>query len=79
MTTNDYRGHMTGRPASTSTRIFSRRLAPAQIAILAAAGDGDISAGFHNLLSLYQRLYALGYRNDDCFFDNISKHIITDN
>lgn len=55
---------MAGRPASTSTRRFSRTLAPAQTAILAAAGDGDISAGFLNLLDLYQRAHCLGYSVD---------------
>lgn len=55
---------MAGRPSSTSTRRFSRTLAPAQTAILAAAGDGDISAGFLNLLDLYQHAHALGYNID---------------
>lgn len=55
---------MAGRPASTSTRRFSRTLVPAQTAILAAAGNGDISAGFLNLLDLYQHMHSLGYSVD---------------
>lgn len=64
---------MKGRPASVSTRYFARVLAPEDAAILAAAGDGDISAGWHQVLATYQALHALGYRNDQdisCFIDN---------
>jgi hypothetical protein len=42
-----------GRPASIRTRHFSRHLSDADVAILAHAGDGDISAGFRNLIDWY--------------------------
>ena len=42
-----------GRPASIRTRHFLRKLSDAEAAILAHAGNGDISAGFKNLLDMY--------------------------
>jgi hypothetical protein len=60
MTTN-----RAGRPASIRTRKFCRYLTPEDAAILAAAGAGDISAGFRNLLSLYQELYEQGIKSTD--------------
>jgi len=42
-----------GRPASIRTRNFRRRLSDADAAILAHAGDGDVSAGFRNLIDWY--------------------------
>jgi hypothetical protein len=49
-----------GRPASVRTRQLQRRISDADAAILAHAGDGDISAGFKYLLTLYGELYAAG-------------------
>jgi hypothetical protein len=46
-------GKRAGRPASIRTQQFRRKLSPADVAILAHAGAGDISAGFRNLLSWY--------------------------
>ena len=46
-----------GRPASIRTRNFLRHLTDAEAAILAHAGDGDISAGFKNLLDWYQQMH----------------------
>jgi hypothetical protein len=68
MTTNK-----AGRPASIRTRNFKRRLSDSDAAILAAAGNGDVSAGFHNLLSIYQFLYSHGIKTIDdvvIVFDN---------
>jgi hypothetical protein len=65
-----------GRRASTSTRYFLRKLSPTESAVLAAAGDGDIVAGWHQVLATYQALHALGYRNDQdvsCFIDNVNQ------
>jgi len=65
-----------GRPASIRTRNFKRRLSDSDAAILAAAGNGDMSQGFHNLLALYQHLYARGVKTiDDALivFDNRPK------
>ena len=42
-----------GRPASIRTRRFLRILSDEQAAILAHAGDGDISAGFRNVIDFY--------------------------
>lgn len=42
-----------GRPASIRTRWFTRHLSDEQAAILAHAGQGDISAGFRNVIDLY--------------------------
>ncbi len=42
-----------GRPASIRTRRFQRTLSDADVAILAHAGDGDVSAGFRRLLDMY--------------------------
>lgn len=42
-----------GRPASIRTRNFRRYLTDADAAILAHAGDGDMSAGFRNLIDWY--------------------------
>ena len=33
--------------------------------ILLAAGKGDISKGFENILALYQHLHSIGYRVDN--------------
>ena len=46
-------GKRAGRPASIRTRRFQRRLSDADVAILAHAGNGDVSAGFRNLLAWY--------------------------
>ena len=65
-----------GRPASIRTRNFKRRLSDSDAQILAAAGAGDVSAGFRNLIALYQELYAMGYKSIDevlIAFDNRPK------
>ena len=73
MTTNK-----AGRPASIRTRKFCRYISANDAAILAAAGDGDISAGFRNLLALYQELFERGVKSPDdalIAFDNYRKNI----
>ncbi len=42
-----------GRPSSIRTRHFLRKLSDTEAAILAHAGQGDISAGFRNLINWY--------------------------
>jgi hypothetical protein len=42
-----------GRPASIRTRNFRRYLTDADAAILAHAGQGDMSAGFRHLIDFY--------------------------
>ena len=41
---------------------FRRQLSDADRAILLAAGRGDITVGFRELLSIYRHLYDCGFR-----------------
>lgn len=50
------------RPCKPDTRFFKRELTPEQRQVLLAAGAGDITQGWHELLDLYAHAYALGYR-----------------
>ena len=54
---------MAGRPSSPQTRNFLRRLSDPQRMILLAAGNGDLSKGFENVLDLYQYAHNEGYRS----------------
>jgi len=60
------------RPCSPNTRFFSRPLSDAQRAILLAAGQGDISVGFREVLLAYAAMWNAGYRpgESDRFFLN---------
>ncbi|MFN6301959.1 MAG: hypothetical protein ACK42H_07190 [Planctomycetota bacterium] len=51
-----------GRPAKADVRVFQRNLDEGQRAILLAAGGGDMSAGWLEVLDAYQHLHSLGYR-----------------
>ena len=51
-----------GRPASLNAKTLQRKLDDGQRTILLAAGRGDMSAGFLEVLDAYQHLYSLGYR-----------------
>lgn len=51
-----------GRPAKPDVRVFQRNLDEGQRAILLAAGGGDMSAGWLEVLDTYQYLYSLGFR-----------------
>jgi hypothetical protein len=63
-----------GRPASIRTRNFLRHLTDTEAAILAHAGDGDISAGFKNLLDWYQQMHCQsGNANDFVISDSEPK------
>jgi len=50
------------RPPKHSTRYFQRQLTDASRAILLAAGQGDISRGWHEILDFYARAHDAGYR-----------------
>ncbi len=63
-----------GRPASIRTRNFRRRLTDADAAILAHAGDGDISAGFRNLIDWYWQNINSANSNDTDGSDNPSEY-----
>jgi hypothetical protein len=51
-----------GRPANPNVRVFQRHIDDGQRAILLAAGNGDMSAGWLEVLDTYQHLYSLGFR-----------------
>lgn len=53
-----------GRPASIRTRYFCRRITQTDAEILAHAGNGDISAGFRNLLDWYCQSINIVENND---------------
>jgi hypothetical protein len=50
------------RPCKIDTVNFDRKLKDAERVILLTAGQGDLTKGFHLLLSLYSELHAQGYR-----------------
>ena len=50
------------RPPSPNTVNFLRILSDPQRMILLAAGEGNISKGFENVLSLYQHAHNEGFR-----------------
>ena len=51
-----------GRPAKPDVRVFQRNMDEGQRAILLVAGNGDMSAGWLEVLDTYHNLYELGYR-----------------
>ena len=53
------------RPCKIDTVNFFRRLKDSERAILLAAGAGDISEGFRNLLAIYATLHNAGFRPGD--------------
>jgi hypothetical protein len=53
---------MKGRPCKIDTVAFRRPLTPLARAVLLAAGSGDLSQGWHEILAIYQHLHTLGYR-----------------
>jgi hypothetical protein len=56
---------MPGRKPSNKTIQFRRKLDNPKLMILLAAGKGDITKGFENVLALYQHVHSLGYRVDN--------------
>ena len=57
-------GRTRGMPENIEAQHFNRRISPAEVQILHAAGFGSKTDGFRNLLDLYQELHNLGYRCD---------------
>ena len=55
-------GRSVGMPQVMAAQNFNRRISVAEIAILTAAGFGSKTAGFRNLLDLYQELHNMGFR-----------------
>ena len=50
--------------ATPTVKYFQRQLGDAERAILLAAGSGDISAGFLEVIDTYRHFYNLGLRPD---------------
>ncbi len=50
--------------ATPTVKYFQRTLGDAERAILLAAGSGDISAGFLEVIDTYRHFYNLGLRPD---------------
>ena len=57
-------GRSAGMPENIAAQHFNRRISPAEVQILHAAGFGSKTDGFRNLLDLYQELHNMGYRCD---------------
>ena len=57
-------GRAAGMPEKITAKHFNRRISPAEVQILHAAGFGSKTDGFRNLLGLYQELHNMGYRCD---------------
>ena len=57
-------GRSAGMPENIKAQHFNRRISPAEVMILTAAGFGSKTDGFRNLLDLYQELHNMGYRCD---------------
>jgi hypothetical protein len=53
------------RPCKIDTVNFFRRIKDDERAILLAAGAGDLSEGFRNLLAIYATLHNAGFRPGD--------------
>ena len=69
-------GRSAGMPESIKAQHFNRRISPAEVQILHAAGFGSKTDGFRNLLGLYQELHNMGYRCSmklDRFLINLAK------
>jgi hypothetical protein len=64
-----------GRPSSTKSKWFNRQLSDVDKQILAAAGNGDMSRGFKNLLEIYQVLWSHGYRSTIDFEEFLCQRI----
>jgi hypothetical protein len=57
-------GRSVGMPEVMAAQNFNRRISAEEALILATAGSGSKTAGFRNLLDLYQELHNMGYRCD---------------
>jgi hypothetical protein len=56
---------MAGRYPQIDTIQFRRKLDSPKRNILLAAGKGNITKGFENILAIYQHLHSIGYRVDN--------------
>lgn len=53
------------RPCKIDTVEFQRKLSDVDRAVLLTAGQGDLTRGFKNLLSIYTALHNAGFHPDD--------------
>ena len=65
-------GRSASMPEKIAAQNFNRRISPAEVQILHAAGFGSKTDGFRNLLGLYQELHNMGYRCDTPIRDFLS-------
>ena len=65
-------GRTRGMPENIAAQHFNRRISPAEVQILHAAGFGSKTDGFRNLMDLYQELHNMGYRTSMSINDFIS-------
>jgi len=63
------------RPCKLDTVNFFRRLKDDERAILLAAGAGDLSQGFRDMLAIYAALHNAGFRPGD----NVNEWILIAN
>ena len=68
-------GRSVGMPEVMQAQNFNRRISAEEALILATAGDGSKTAGFRNLLDLYQELHNMGYRCDQPIKEFIGQEI----
>ena len=69
-------GRSVGMPEVMSAQNFNRRISAEEALILATAGDGSKTAGFRNLLDMYQELHNMGYRSGQSLLEFFSKQVI---
>ena len=70
-------GRSVGMPQVMTAQNFNRRITAEEALILATAGDGSKTAGFRNLLDLYQELHNIGFRSYMSLQEFLDIHIRT--
>jgi hypothetical protein len=58
-----------GMPPRLDTVQFRRKISDEERAVLLAAGNGDITVGFKEVLRVYMEMYNLGFKRDMSVFD----------
>lgn len=59
---------MPGKPMM-NTKNFYRVLSNADREVLLAAGEGNITTGFHEVLRVYMEMHNLGFKRDTSVYD----------
>jgi hypothetical protein len=60
-----------GMPPRLDTVQFRRKISDEERSVLLAAGNGDITVGFKEVLRVYMEMYNLGFKRDMSVFDFI--------